>query len=696
MKNIPQIVLIPIAMIMVSCGGGGGGGGGGSSAPQIDKPEDNSPAPQGLLVELESADQLVETMRESFTQSSVANRTSTEIIEVAEDSAAPASNESFTTTYTLETSVDEHDYVKYDGNHLFISPSRGMDCCFVFEDIAFPEVMLEEDLAEGSIEEGSEEEGAEASDMSLVPGPNEERSIRILATDPEAAKADQVGAILLEGDRTVEGLYINDNQLVSISSSGWWGSFGTSFADPSIWAGQTTALDIYDISDVTDPDRLLQLEFQGGFVNSRRQGDIVYLVARHTPDVVGYRYYPNELEAAENETLLDGLEPEDILPNMMINGAKSPLLSASDCRVTDRENSLAPETNGFPTMTMLIAIDLQSQSVANAVCYLEPTSGIYVSNNAIYLTQVDYAEAGMDSRTLVHSYELSTDLDYLGSGVVDGALALNGDKDFRINEHEGYLRMVTSQRTDNGEDRIDHQLSVLKLAADKLELELVSTLPNNEQPAAIGKPNEDLYGVRFFGDRLYLVTFERIDPLYVLDLSDPLEPLIAGELSVPGFSDFLHPVNDDLLLGLGQDEQGLVKLELYNVAVLTAPFSLGSTSLVEGANWSYSEARYNRHAFTYQVVDETTDRFSIPLSLGLYSDEGGYRDEQRLMLFEIDSKDRPADAAIVEVGQINAQRQQFWDSRQRAVFDGDAVFYIDGTVVWSALWSNPEDQNGPY
>jgi hypothetical protein len=95
-------------------------------------------------------------------------------------------------------------------------------------------------------------------------------------------------------------------------------------------------------------------------------------------------------------------------------------------------------------------------------------------------------------------------------------------------------------------------------------------------------------------------------------------------------------------------------------------------------------------------VDETTDRFSIPLSLGLYSDEGGYRDEQRLMLFEIDSKDRPADAAIVEVGQINAQRQQFWDSRQRAVFDGDAVFYIDGTVVWSALWSNPEDQNGPY
>ena len=686
MKNITQILLIPIAMTMISCGGGGG-----SSTAQVSAPDNEAPAPQGLLVELDNQEQLLETVRESFTQVAAVNMTRSDnpvivdgdflVEEAAMDSAAPTSSESFTTTYTLEASVDEHDYVKYDGNHLFIAPSRGMGCCFIDDDIVFIEPDFEEELSE-------------VTDAVQAPGLGEERSIRILATDPQAAKADQVGSISLSGSRTVEGLYINDNQLVSISSSGWWGSFGDSFADPRIWEGQTTALDIYDISDVTDPDSLLQLEFDGGFVSSRRQGHMVYLVARHTPQVVGYHYYPNELQITENENLLAELAPEAILPTMSVNGDESPLLSASDCRVTDRENSLAPETNGFPTMTMLIAVDLQSQSVANAVCYLEPTSGIYVSNNAIYLTQVD--GYGIDSRTLVHSYALSEELNYLGSGEVEGALALNGDKDFRINEYEGYLRLITSQRTGSDEDQIDHQLSVLQLAVDKLELELVSTLPNSERPAAIGKPNEDLYGVRFFGDRLYLVTFERIDPLYVLDLSDPLDPLIAGELSVPGFSDFLHPVNDELLLGLGQDEAGLVKLELYNVAVTTAPFSLGSISLVEGASWSYSEARYNRHAFTYQVVDETTDRFSVPLSLGFYNDEVGYGSEQRLMLFEIDSKDRPADASIVEVGQINARGEQWWDSRQRAVFDGDAVFYIDGTVVWSALWSDPENQNGPY
>ena len=688
MKHLLQLVFIPVAMIIVSCGGGGGASGQQASETPV-TPTVTSPVTEGLLIKVETQAQLLETVRQGFMLVAADNMTRTNTGEIVDaiamemDSSSPASGESFTTTYTLEASVDEHDYVKYDGEHLFIAPSRGMECCFIVDDMAF-------------IEPASEEAGTLVEDVIPAAGVNEERSIRILATDPQVAEARQVATIPLSGSRTVEGLYTHDKQLVSISSSSWWGVFGDSFADPSIWAGQTTALDIYDISDVTNPDRQLQLEFQGGFVSSRRQGDMVYLVARHTPQVEGYNYYPDDLQATENETLLDAIKSEDILPSMSINGVESALFSASDCRVTDSENSLASTNSGFPTMTMLIAVDLTSQSVAKAVCYLEPTSGIYVSNNAIYLTQVDYAESGTTSRTLVHSYSLSAELDYLGSGVVEGALALSGDRDFRINEHEGYLRLVTSQRTANAEDRIDHRLSVLKLATDKPELSLVATLPNTERTAAIGKPNEDLYGVRFFGDRLYLVTFERIDPLYVLDLSDPFDPLIAGELSVPGFSDFLHPVNDELLLGLGQDDQGLIKLELFNVAYITAPFSLGSTSLTAGANWSYSEARYNRHAFTYQAINETTDRFSVPVSLSFYSDEAGYSDERRLFLFEIDSKDRPADAAIVEVGQIVAETEQWWDSRQRAVFDGDAVFYIDGTVVWSALWSAPESQKGPF
>ena len=198
------------------------------------------------------------------------------------------------------------------------------------------------------------------------------------------------------------------------------------------------------------------------------------------------------------------------------------------------------------------------------------------------------------------------------------------------------------------------------------------------------------------GDKVYMVTFERIDPLYAIDLADPTDPKIAGELTVTGFSDFLHPVNNELLLGLGEGEDGLVKLELFNIADINAPYSLGARSIEVGATWSYSEARYNRHAFTYQVIDDGTDRFTIPVSLSLNDEIYGYTQHERLYLFEINGKDNSVNASLYQVGHIDASDNQWWDDRHRAVIHDDAVFFINGTLVWSTLWTDPSLQNGPY
>ena len=384
---------------------------------------------------------------------------------------------------------------------------------------------------------------------------------------------------------------------------------------------------------------------------------------------------------------------------MSIDGISSPLVNVSDCLITDSEHELSPAVNGYPTMTILIAVDLVDRSIAKARCYLEPTDGIYVSQNAIYLSQIDYDDSLIEpsSRTIIHRFELTKNLGYQGSGAAEGSLYLSGDRDFRINEHDGYLRLVTTQRTGDSSDTVDHKLSILKLNTQDVELDLVSTLPNSERPEAIGKPNEALYGVRFMGDALYLVTFERIDPLYVVDLSQPTDPMIAGELMVTGFSDFLHAVNDDLLMGLGQDENGLVKLELFNVADMTAPYSLGSISLgeSEGASWGYSEARYNRHAFTYQVIDASKDRFLIPTTISFYSTEMDYQEDSRLYMFEINSKDNAALASIDEIGRISAGRESWQSNLMRSVIHDDAVYYVNGNGVWSALWTNPTEQKGP-
>lgn len=653
----------------------------------------------GLLTAVKTDTQLLESLRQGYNKTiplddAPLEAVSSPNLDTSEASSGNRSSSNFTTTYTLEKSVDEHDYVKYDGSHLFIAPSRSMDFCF---SIDLPELTTSD----------------ETSTSPSVPA-SPERGIRIVATTPETGVAESVATISLEHDRTVEGLYTasNHNQLISISSSSWWGSYGDSFARVANWKNQKTALDIYDISDPSAPQKNTTIEFDGGFVNSRKKGDIVYIVARHTPSIANYIDYPNAEQKASNKVLLDDLSIEDVLPSVTINGSQTLLVEATDCRITNSDNSFAPKETGYPILTLIVAIDLSSESIAKATCYSEPTEGIYVSETSIYLTQVDYIDS--KARTLVHSYELSKNLSYQGSGVAEGSLNLNGtssNKDFRINEYDGYLRLVTAIYTGNSEDQVDHKLTIMQRNYESLSLETVASLPNSEKPQAIGKPNEQLYGVRFFGKKAYLVTFRQIDPLYVIDLSNPTDPGIVGELEVPGFSDFLHPVNDSLLLGLGQDAENdaenKVKLELFNVGDMSKPTSLGTVILgekesdsigLDTLSWSYSEARYNRHAFTYQTYNESTDRFLVPATLGFHSAANGNYQSDSLFLFEINSKDNPATATIDNVGaiKVDIDRDNYWQStRHRSVIHGDGVFYVHGTKVWSTLWTDPSQENGP-
>lgn len=95
-------------------------------------------------------------------------------------------------------------------------------------------------------------------------------------------------------------------------------------------------------------------------------------------------------------------------------------------------------------------------------------------------------------------------------------------------------------------------LTLLKPDASQA-LAVVGTLPNTRRPAPLGKAGEQLYASRFVGDRAYLVTYRLTDPLFVLDLSDPTDPRVAGELEISGYSDYLFPLSDRYLLGIGKD-----------------------------------------------------------------------------------------------------------------------------------------------
>ena len=583
---------------------------------------------------------------------------------IAADLAANGGN--FTGTYTQEVNVDEFDAVRYDGSHLFVAPRRYYHCCHI--------------LAAG--------------DGATNTGNDPERSIRILASDPDNVSASPASTIPLEENISVQGMYLNDGQLFALTGESIYGSYGELWTDIAIWAPERLGYRVYDVSDSGNPQLGTDASIDGIFVDSRRIGNTVYIVSRYSPNVEGLHYYvSNAAQQAENEQILGNLSLSDLLPKITINGQTRDLVTPEQCYVTTDDDS-----DGYPVITTITAVPVDDPEAFSSTCYNEDAYGIYLSETALYLTEQRYRSDAVHSSTRIHKFALlGTKVAYRGSADIDGAVWRGGQADFRMSEHDGDLRVLASLFGGDSDDFVDHKLYVLREAASRPDLDIVSTLPNAQRPAEIGKPNESLYGVRFLADRAYAVTFRQIDPLYAIDLSDPADPFIAGELEITGFSDFLHPVNDALLLGLGSGANGGVKVELFDVSNIAQPLSRGSA--VFGNRHSYSEARYDRHAFTYQSNDDGPDRFTIPAAL---YDAGGAFDPQHsgLHLFEIRDKNLPALASLSPVGSViapaNGTTIPYYVDRSRAFIHDDTVFYVRDELVWAASWYAPTIVNGPF
>ena len=653
------LLVLPLA---TACGGGGGGSS--STPPPVVVAPPPPPDPTGLWVNSETdgategaglADYTAKLTRIGMTRSA----TGGPVFEAAPVADTSAGGSGFSTTYTLEADVDEYDIVKYNGSTLAVAPSRS-GCCFVVE----PRI---------------------ASDA--LPPPQEgqgESEIALYQTDPGSGSATAAGIIALQEGQTAEGMYLSESRLQVLLSTAWWGAFGEQFTTSDGWLDEQVSLLNYDLTDVENPVLTNTMTVEGALIASRRAGDEIFVVSRHAPNIEGLVSYPQtEEEVANNEALLAETSERDILPEVRIDGEIIEPLTLDSCYRVDPEHPLAEPVPSDSTLTTFLAISAETGEVLRAACTFEPVSGIYMGSSFIALTHVrwDLEQRG----TLVHLMARDS-FDYLGSELIDGDLYSGGNADFRISESGGVLRLVTTEWTGDPEDAFTHRLFTLSPSDTAPELDVLGVLGDDPQ-ARIGKPNEDLYGVRFMGNRAYMVTFERIDPLYVIDLSDPSQPSIVGELEVPGFSDLLHEVSDDLLLGLGSSDRFFPKLELYNVSDVTSPISQGLVELGEEMDWSYSPAQYNRYAFTYLAGNET-DRLTVPyVASGLRDDE--YQHIERIALFEITNKNEPDAAAVLPVGEVTLEPNSV-DGDTRVILDNEALYVISHTDLLGGFWSNPE------
>ncbi|MCB1888781.1 MAG: beta-propeller domain-containing protein [Rhodocyclaceae bacterium] len=639
-----------VALCLAACGGGSGGGEAGDGG-------GGDPVVTSSLLKAASGAELEQSLKQALATPTA--RVELSLAPVAGDAAG-----GFSGTYTVEPRVDEMDAVRYDGEHLYIAPQRFVSCCFVVDALLPPE----------------------------PPDTGGSRAIRILRTDPATASAAEVGSIPLEDGVSVQGLYVAGARLFALTGAAFYGSYGGFWSDIAIWAPEQAGFRIYDVSRPEAPALEASASLDGVFVDSRRIGDTVYLVSRFTPGLPVLELpVQDAAQAARNEAALAALEIGDLLPTLTLDGTTRPLVDADDCFIaTDAARS------PHAVLTTITAIPLDRPEAYRSLCYNEEAYGLYASEDAIYLTQLIFPGSATSGRTRIHKFALDgTAADYRGSVEIAGQVWTGGQSDFRLSERDGVLRVFATTYTATAGDPLDHHLLTLRETAAGGALEVIGELPNTRRPAAIGKPGEALYGVRFVEDRAYAVTFLQRDPLYVFDMADPADPLATGQLEVTGFSDLLHPVGAGLLLGLGAADTGGVKLELFDVSDPANPRSRGSEVL--GGAGSYSDARHDRHAFTYLADGggNGIDRLAIP---AVVSDPvaAGAPPRSALYLFEIVGTGDPATASLQAAGAVAPDDGGSPGFRHRAFLHGESVFYVRDSVAWGALWATASSPVGPF
>jgi uncharacterized secreted protein with C-terminal beta-propeller domain len=412
----------------------------------------------------------------------------------------------------------------------------------------------------------------------------------------------------LELDRSSgHELLLHGDRLLVLSRGGYW-------IEPL--PGATTrmlppqpAKSVLTEVDVSEPSRLRlvrTLTLDGSYVAARLVGSSVRIVAAaQIPAALPFKTpdngTPEAIAAAEqaNRVALAQSKVASWLPSYRVKraGAKAgkarPLVQ---CRHVRRATSFS----GLGMLTVLTVDLAKGLQPVDSAAVMTDGRIVYASPESLYVATERWAdrpdpakptEEQSGVQTEIHKFDISSPVKthYRGSGKVSGFL-LN---QWSLSEHRGVLRVVSTESPawwGNGGES-ESYLTTLRPSG--------GTLVQAGRVGGLGK-GERVYSVRFVGDTGYVVTFRQIDPLYTLDLSQPERPRVLGELKIPGYSAYLHPIGEDLLLGVGQDadEDGRAQgtqLSIFDVSDLRKPTRLHTERL--GRGWS--EAEHDHHAFLF-------------------------------------------------------------------------------------------------
>lgn len=378
--------------------------------------------------------------------------------------------------------------------------------------------------------------------------------------------------------------------------------------------GPVTRIAQVDISDRSSPEVVADLSVDGTYHGSRLSDGVARLVITSGPVGIEWENPQGSGLRAEQEAI--EANRELVRNSTLGNWLPAYVLQDPDGsdpewgQLVDCSNVLAPGVfSGLNTLSIVL-FDLSSGiGEWSAASVVAEGDTIYATADSVYVATSRWvnwqaiAEEDVESEsrgytTLIHKFDTSSTDEpvYEASGEVSGFL-LN---QFSMDEYQGDLRVAATDSpswwwTEDSESHV----TVLRPEGDVLE-EIGSVWGLGE--------GERIFSVRFMGSDAYVVTFRQIDPLYALDLSDPFDPRVLGELKIPGFSSYLHPVGDDLLLGVGQDAslEGRVEglqVSLFDVSDPTDPIRVAQVRPLheEGTDpeYSWSPVENDHRAFLF-------------------------------------------------------------------------------------------------
>lgn len=426
--------------------------------------------------------------------------------------------------------------------------------------------------------------------------------------------------------------------------------------DCCVMPDSDTVIKVYDVSDKANPKMVYSQLINGEYISSRVVGGKLLCLTRYAIP------YP-ELEKKNFEKNCEELK-NSCVPEYSVNGGEMIKIASDRIDILDEK-----EPTSYVVTALIDLSDLTSEPKMNAS--LSDGYEIYCTNDTLFLASSEYAYwtasgEGKDyieddngrkftEATHIYQFAISDEGVFYKASATVGGVWLN---QFSMDQYGDEFRIATSGSEYNG-----------------TRYSMVYVLDKNMKIRGyLGgiADGEEIYAARFMGKTLYLVTFYQTDPLFVIDLSDSKNPVLKGELKLPGFSSYLHPVGENLVVGIGvggtmSGTDGSAKISLFDVSDPCNPKELD--------NYTVPDAWFDSDHRAFMTVDE--DTFGVVMTNCSYNASYEYQESMSVILFDV------TDEGIAVKGQYRTLQPEgdLLSYDCRGAFIGDTLFAVNGVGI---------------